>query len=46
MVWVDPENELLFVFLSNRVLPNSNNNAINTMRVRARVYEAFVNAML
>jgi len=46
MTWADPENGLLFVFLSNRVLPDASNNLLNTLLLRARVYEAFVNAMM
>ncbi|MEZ4903334.1 MAG: hypothetical protein R2822_17020 [Spirosomataceae bacterium] len=29
MVWVDPKEDLVFVFLSNRVHPNAENGEIN-----------------
>jgi len=45
MVWMDPENGLLFVFLSNRVCPYPTNNKLNTSKLRAKIYEVFVDAM-
>jgi beta-N-acetylhexosaminidase len=42
--WADPENGIVFVFLSNRIHPNAENNAINKMSVRTvaqdYIYEA------
>ena len=38
-IWVDPVYDLVFVFLSNRVHPNAQNNKILDMRVRQRVHE-------
>lgn len=44
MVWNDPEKELTFIFLSNRVYPSASNNKINTLKIRRKiqdlVYEA------
>lgn len=37
-VWADPENDLLFVFLSNRVHPTRNNRKIYTLSVRPRIH--------
>jgi beta-N-acetylhexosaminidase len=37
MVWVDTEKELTFVFLSNRVHPNANNNTLNRTKFRKRI---------
>ncbi len=37
-VWVDPENELIYIFLSNRVYPNHKNRQLMTDRVRQRVH--------
>ena len=45
MVWMDPENGLLFVFLSNRICPYPTNNKLNALRLRARIYEVFVQAI-
>ena len=44
MVWVDPQYELVFVFLSNRIHPNANNRKLNELDIRTKiqdiVYEA------
>jgi CubicO group peptidase (beta-lactamase class C family) len=39
-VWVDPENKLVYVFLSNRNHPNSKNWKLNTNKIRERVHDA------
>jgi len=46
MTWADPDNGLLFVFLSNRVCPDDSNNLLSTLLLRAMVYEVLVNAMM
>lgn len=42
--WADPANNIVFVFLSNRVCPSADNNAINKLSVRTLsqdyIYEA------
>lgn len=38
-VWNDPENDLVFVFTSNRVHPNANNKKIITFGVRKRLHQ-------
>ena len=38
-VWADPVNELLFVFLSNRVFPDRENHRINKLRLRPLLLE-------
>ena len=45
MVWMDPENGLLFVFLSNRICPEPTNNKLSSTRLRARIYEVFAKAI-
>jgi CubicO group peptidase (beta-lactamase class C family) len=42
-VWVDPENDLVYVFLSNRVHPKVSNKIL-TLRTRQRVLDAVYNA--
>src|SRR6185369_501000 len=37
-VWVDPEFNLVFVFLSNRVHPDMNNNKISNASIRPRIH--------
>ncbi len=44
-VWVDPENELVYVFLSNRVHPNSRNTKINVFKVRENVHQVVYDAI-
>lgn len=44
-VWVDPESELVFVFLSNRIHPSVSNQRINTLRVRQRVHQVVYEAL-
>lgn len=43
--WVDPDNKLVFVFLSNRLYPNASNWKINTYRIRQIIHETFYIAM-
>lgn len=38
-VWADPVNDLLFVFLSNRVYPDRNNHKINRLGLRPLLLE-------
>ncbi len=44
MVWVDPQYDLVFIFLSNRIHPNANNRKLNELDIRTKiqdiVYEA------
>jgi len=40
-VWADPANDLLFVFLSNRVFPDRDNHKINKLRLRPLLLENF-----
>ncbi|MBU2915154.1 serine hydrolase domain-containing protein [Reichenbachiella agariperforans] len=37
-VWMDPENELLFIFLSNRVYPSRDNRKIYELNVRPNIH--------
>ena len=43
--WVDPENDLVYIFLSNRIHPSVKNTRINEMRIRQRVHQVVYNAM-
>ena len=38
LVWADPANDLLFVFLSNRVHPTRDNRKIYQMNIRPRIH--------
>ncbi len=43
-VWIDPENDLVYVFLSNRIHPSARNKKIFTERVRRRIHEVAYDA--
>lgn len=45
MVWMDPENGLLYIFLSNRVHPNAENKTLMNKDIRGRVQEVFYEAL-
>ena len=40
-VWADPKNNLVYVFLSNRLTPDGTNNKLVKMNVRTEILEAF-----
>ncbi|MFW5726093.1 MAG: serine hydrolase domain-containing protein, partial [Bacteroidota bacterium] len=44
-IWIDPENEIVFVFLSNRTMPDSSNNKLSTMGIRQRVHQIVYEAI-
>lgn len=44
-VWADPENELVYVFLSNRVYPNAENNKLFTEGIRTKIHDIIYEAM-
>ncbi len=44
-IWVDPENELVYIFLSNRVYPSAKNWKIISMHIRERIHDAIYEAM-
>lgn len=37
-IWVDPVHQIVYVFLSNRVCPDSKNGRINSMQIRQKVH--------
>lgn len=43
--WADPENGLVYVFLSNRIHPNASNSKIMELDIRTNVHEAFYEAI-
>jgi CubicO group peptidase (beta-lactamase class C family)/beta-glucosidase-like glycosyl hydrolase len=44
-VWADPANQVVFVFLSNRVHPSAKNWRLNAMKVRQRVHQVVYDAL-
>jgi CubicO group peptidase (beta-lactamase class C family) len=45
-LWIDPENEIVFVFLSNRISPDVSNTRISRLKVRQKVHQAIYDAMV
>ena len=43
--WMDPENQLLFIFLSNRVYPSRINSAISDLNIRTAMHQAVYDAI-
>jgi beta-glucosidase-like glycosyl hydrolase/CubicO group peptidase (beta-lactamase class C family) len=46
MVWADPSTGILYIFLSNRVYPDGNNNKLIDMNVRTNVQKAIYDALI
>lgn len=45
MAWIDPDNGILYIFLSNRVHPNAENRLLMSKNIRARIQEVFYSAI-
>lgn len=45
-VWIDPEYELTFIFLSNRVYPTRNNNLVTDMRIRKKILQVIYDSII
>jgi beta-glucosidase-like glycosyl hydrolase/CubicO group peptidase (beta-lactamase class C family) len=46
MVWVDPAEQLVYIFLSNRVYPDQDNNKLLKMNIRTDVQQAIYDAII
>jgi beta-N-acetylhexosaminidase len=44
-IWIDPQNDLSYVFLSNRTYPSMNNNRLNSLDIRPRIQEVVYHAL-
>lgn len=44
-IWVDPEFNLVYVFLSNRVMPDMNNNRLLNANIRPRIQQVIYEAI-
>jgi beta-glucosidase-like glycosyl hydrolase/CubicO group peptidase (beta-lactamase class C family) len=44
-VWMDPENEILYIFLSNRVYPDAGNNKLRQYNIRTRIHEVIYKSL-
>lgn len=45
MIWIDPNNELVYIFLSNRVYPTSSPNLLAKLNIRTDVQQLIYQAM-
>ncbi|MDP5170657.1 MAG: serine hydrolase, partial [Bacteroidia bacterium] len=45
LIWMDPDEDLVFIFLSNRVHPRANNWLLNQMSIRQRAHEVVYEAI-
>ncbi|GAB6394790.1 MAG: Periplasmic beta-glucosidase and related glycosidases [Bacteroidales bacterium] len=43
--WLDPDNRLIYIFLSNRVNPTRKNNKLSSLSIRTRIQDAIYKAM-
>ena len=46
MVWVDPQEQLLYIFLSNRVLPTRENTRLYKLNTRTQIQQVLYDAIL
>ncbi|MDX5422102.1 MAG: serine hydrolase [Hymenobacteraceae bacterium] len=44
--WVDPENKLIYIFLSNRVYPDAGNNKLVKYNIRTRIHDVVYKAIM
>ncbi len=44
-VWIEPQDDFVFVFLSNRTYTSRNNNVLSSERYRPRLHQAIYDAM-
>ncbi|HEX8351137.1 MAG TPA: glycoside hydrolase family 3 N-terminal domain-containing protein [Hymenobacter sp.] len=45
-VWMDPENKILYIFLSNRVYPDAGNNKLRQYNIRTRIHDVIYRSLL
>jgi beta-glucosidase-like glycosyl hydrolase/CubicO group peptidase (beta-lactamase class C family) len=44
-VWADPSNKMVYIFLSNRVYPDAENNKISEMNIRTNIQQIVYDAL-
>ena len=45
MAWADPDEEIVYIFLSNRVYPNADNKKLLKMNIRTNIQQVIYNAI-
>ena len=43
--WVDPDQQLIYIFLSNRVYPTRSNNKLSSLNIRTRIQDTIYKAI-
>ncbi|RLD85748.1 MAG: serine hydrolase, partial [Bacteroidetes bacterium] len=43
--WADPQNGLVYVFISNRVYPDMHNNKLSELDIRTNIHQLFYDAL-
>lgn len=43
--WADPEDDIVYIFLSNRIYPDASNKKLSTMSIRTRIQEVIYDAV-
>lgn len=46
MVWADPEKELIYVFLSNRIYPDSKNEKLMKLNIRTEIHDVIYESII
>jgi CubicO group peptidase (beta-lactamase class C family) len=46
LTWADPEHDLIYVFLSNRIHPSAENNLLVKENIRTRIQEVIYKSIL
>ena len=46
IAWADPDEEIIFVFLSNRTYPTRENTLLQTHNIRTRMQEIVYNSLI
>jgi beta-glucosidase-like glycosyl hydrolase/CubicO group peptidase (beta-lactamase class C family) len=45
MVWIDPDRDLIFIFLSNRINPSTENNKLSKLGTRSEIFARLIKAV-
>lgn len=45
-IWIDPDNSLIYIFLSNRVYPQSFNNKLSEMSIRSKIHHIIYQSIM
>ncbi len=46
MIWADPKYDLVYIFLSNRVYPNADNNKLSKNNIRTKIHDLMYESFL